>query len=424
MADRPAHQWWLSVAVVWAVGLASRLAYTLAVKPQVPGLSDATTYHLTANLLASGHGLIRPYDFYIGHVIHPTAEFPPLFPFTLAAGSWFGATSVTSQRIFTCILGSLTVIVVACLGRRINGRTTGLIAAAIAAVHPLLIGSDAVAMSETLDALVVAVVLLVALRAISVPGSRRWALLGVLLGATVLTRGENLLLVAVVAVPVAVLSRRRMGIALGIIAVSALVVVLPWTIRNALTFKSFVPIADDSGGAISGANCPPAYYGAQAGLWLYSCNVPVDVHGLDEAQASARYRHLGLTYVQSQLRSVPRIVVIRVLRTWGLYRAGQQVDYETLEGRTRWFQRDGQILDWLLYVPAAIGTVSLFRRNRAVTVVLLAPILVTTVTAAFTYGNERFREPAEAVLVILAVVGFGCVGRRLRGDHSGDVRGR
>lgn len=412
------RRWWGAVLAVWAVGLTVRLVYTLAARPRVPGLSDATTYHLTANLLASGHGLIRPYDFFIGHLVHPTAEFPPLFPMVLSAGSWFGATSVLSHRVLTSVLGSATVIVVALLARRVAGPLIALIAAAIVALHPMLLGSDAIAMSETLDTLIVAAALLLCIRAIAAPSPWRWVLVGAALGAAVLTRGENLLLVALVAGPLAVRTtggRRRWKPA-GIIAATAFVVMLPWTVRNAITFKAFVPVADDSGGAISGSNCPPAYFGAQAGLWLYSCNTQLNVRGLDEAQAAARYRHQGLAYAQAHLTSVPRVVAIRVLRTWGLYRAGQQADYETLEGRIRGMQRAGQLLDWLLYLPAAVGAVVVLRRDRAVGWVLLAPVMLATMTAALTYGNERFRASTEPAVAILAVVGLTAVIRRARGS--------
>jgi hypothetical protein len=198
--------------------------------------------------------------------------------------------------------------------------------------------------------------------------------------------------------------------ALAIVAVAAAAVVLPWTIRNAVTFHAFVPISDDLGGALSGSNCGATYHGPDTGLWLLSCNDGVRITGLDEAAAAARYRAVGLHYAGAHATEVPRVIAVRVLRVWGLYHPAQQVGFETSEGRTKTGQTVGQRLDWLLFIPAAAGAWVL--RRRAEGIVLLAPVAVATLGAALTYGNERFREAAEPAVIVLAVLGALTLARR------------
>src|SRR5579872_2626731 len=124
-----------------ALGLGVRIAYLVVVHPHVQGLSDAGTNHLAANLLASGHGLIRPYDYIGRHVVRPSAEFPPLFTFLLGGVAALGGTSLLAQRLAMCVVGTLTVGATGLLGRRVAGERAVVPAAALAAVHPLLFGS-------------------------------------------------------------------------------------------------------------------------------------------------------------------------------------------------------------------------------------------------------------------------------------------
>jgi hypothetical protein len=62
---------------------------------------------------------------------------------------------------------------------------------------------------------------------------------------------------------------------------------------------------------------------------------------------------------------------------------------------------------------AAAGLVALRRRGE-VTWILAAPFIIVAVTALTTYGNLRFREPAEIALVVLAAVSLDELRRRWR----------
>jgi hypothetical protein len=52
-------------------------------------------------------------------------------------------------------------------------------------------------------------------------------------------------------------------------------------------------------------------------------------------------------------------------------------------------------------------------RRRGVEVwILIASIVLISITAMLTYGNQRFREPADVALVVLAAVGLAVLSRR------------
>ena len=112
----------------------------------------------------------------------PTAEYPPLFPVLLSLPARLGAHSVDQQRIFVAFVGAGTVALVGLLGRRVASAPVGLIAAALAAVYPMLFLSEATLMAESLYVALATTVLLLAYRAFDDPKPARFVALGAVIG--------------------------------------------------------------------------------------------------------------------------------------------------------------------------------------------------------------------------------------------------
>ena len=417
-APRGFPAWLLLIALG---GLLVRIAYLVLVHPDVPRVSAASAYHLLANNLADGRGFIRPFDFSKFGFEHVTAEYPPLFPAVLSVWSWFGGRSVDAQRVLTCFIGTGTVALIGLLGRRVRGETVGLVAAGLAAVYPMLFQADGVLMAETLFVLLVTAALLLAYRAADEPSPRRFAALGVVLGLAALTRAEGLVLAVVLIVPLtyglrALATKRRLTLAAVGIG-TALLVVAPWTIRNTIEFDRFVPVANNIGTAIDGANCRLVYSGDQIGLWRSTFGVKdpsigpdecfegfdIGARGFDEAAASVKHRDDGLDYARDHLERVPVVAAARVLRAFGLFRVSQQIDVESFEGRSRTWQWLGLVMWWLL-LPFAIGGLVLMRRARERIWPLVSTVVAATISIVLTYGNQRFRIAAEPAVLVLAAV--------------------
>ena len=133
-------------------------------------------------------------------------------------------------------MGTVTVVLVGLLGRRVAGDRAGLIAAAVAAVYPLLWLADGSLMSESLYGALIVAVLLAAYAYLDARTVRRVAVLGALIALAALTRGEALLLVPLLGL--AVVARGPLPGAPRLIHLAALVaafalVLAPWSIRNA-----------------------------------------------------------------------------------------------------------------------------------------------------------------------------------------------
>lgn len=394
----------LALTAIAIAALVVRLAYTLTVADDIEITGDALTYHLLAGRLAAGDGYVRVAGELVGS---PTAEFPPLFPSLLAIVDAVGGDSVRTQRLFTSVLGTATVVLVGLTGRRVRGPAVGLVAAGLAAVYPMLFQADGALAAESLYAVLVSGALLATYRAIDDPKGFNWIVAGVVIGLAALTRTEGILLLPVVLVPEALRwggpERRARWTAVAVAGVATLVVIAPWLGRNLVTFDRFIPISNNSGTLVAGANCDRTYDGHYLGLWRFECVTEIDVAGLDEPETADRFREVGIDYAREHASDVPKVVATRVLRTFGLYEPKHQIDWESFEGRSIEWQTVGHRM-FLVLVPLAVGGAVVLARARRAWWPLVGPVVIVVVTTAVSYGNQRFRILAEPGLLVLAAV--------------------
>ncbi|HEX8649116.1 MAG TPA: glycosyltransferase family 39 protein [Thermoleophilaceae bacterium] len=392
-----------ALAAILAGALAVRVIYTIA----GPGnaysegpLGDFFFFHTIANLIADGQGFIAPYTLQELGQVEPTAEHPPLWPLVLAAASEVGGNGLLSHRLVGVPFGVATVGLLGLIGRRLGGETAGLVVAAIAACHPLLIGADGSLMSETLYGMLVAAALLLALRMLERPRLPEAALLGATIGLAALTRGEALALLPLLVAPAAWVARRGTHGRLELAAVAvagAVLVIAPWTIRNWTTFDRPVLISTNDSTVLTGANCDATYRGRDLGWWRVDCRSPIRER--NEAEQAAIWRKEGLEYAREHAGRLPVVIPARVLRTWGVYQPRRMI--REAEGRDRTMEMLGTIVYFLLLVPAVYGAI-LLRRRRAPLWVLMVPPVTVTVVTVLGYGYTRFRHSADLVIVVLA----------------------
>ena len=256
---RTAWSFWVVTTLAALVGLALRVAYVL-VAPPISRLSDARGYYYIGKYLAEGRGYVNWGSMLFRGVQAPSAAYAPLFSFLLSLLHRLGITAMADQRLVICALGVASVPLIALLGRAVGGKSTGQIAAVLAALSPTLIEFDGALMTESLYISLMTLAFLFIVVAWKRPTLPGWTLAGGLLGLAALTRPEGLLFLPFLALPLAWTCQRRRRILLVLAAsLGLVVVVLPWTIRNAVVFKRFIPISQNFKGAIVGANCKVAY---------------------------------------------------------------------------------------------------------------------------------------------------------------------
>ena len=392
--------WWLLGAIA-VVGFGVRVWYVLTLARRNPTGGDPFYYHVQANLLADGKGFSEPFTFSLTGRLTPTAFHPPLFSMLLAVSSWFGGTSFLAHKIVASLAGTGTVVVVGLIAREVAGTWAGLLAAGIAALYPNLWVVDGILMPESLYGLSIAVVVYVSYR---YRRSSRDALAlatGAAIGLATLVRGEAILLVVILAVPLALsaqLDWRRRIRQLGAMVLAVGLVIAPWAVRNLVRLDRPVFLSVNGDEVIGIANCDDTYYGKLIGFWALECYKPMPPG--NEVERGAAYRKRGIRYARDHVSRLPFVLLVREGRMWDIYRPRENVSFGLIEGRDKNVTRIGQRLHWAAIPIGVIGLVILGRRRRPI-LPLLAQVVAVAVTALLAYGAVRFRMPADVVLVVL-----------------------
>lgn len=402
----PARRFPLLLGLIALAALGIRIAYALSMDGY-PVVGDAATFHLVGQGLADGRGFQEAFPPY-----GPTAEHPPLFEVFLALLDKAGLNGFPAHRIALGVLGTINVLLIGLLARAVAGRRAGLLAAAIAAVYPLLFTADGSLMSEPLYGTLLLGALLAGVWLARAPGPRPALLMGLLIGLAALTRGEGLALLVLLAVPLAwrgASTWRGRAALWGAVLAAAALVIAPWSIRNLVTFDEPVLISTNSNGIFVGANCPDVYYGPLVGAWRFQCYTQRRP-GEDESVYFARQRRIGLRYAREHAGRLPVVLAARLGRELDLFRFGQSLFFNAAEGRrVEWVSR-GIRMFWVLGLLAVAGGVLLARRRRrAELAALLAPVVTVLLVAVVTYGGTRFRYGAEPSVVILAAVALSAL---------------
>jgi 4-amino-4-deoxy-L-arabinose transferase-like glycosyltransferase len=214
-------------------GLAARLLWVALEPPTFP-VADETMWVSWARTLLSPEVAFSPLR--LRFVFHP-----PLYLYFMGVPfALFG--SLAAVKYAQCLAGALLVPALGLLGRRAFGPKAGLVAAGMAALYPELVWFASHFWAETVFTVLLwwAMERLVAAEE---RGSAKVALAsGLLWGLAVLTRETALYFLPVAAVWLA-WGRAGGARRAAWLLVAAALVVVPWTVRNWLVFRTFVPVS-------------------------------------------------------------------------------------------------------------------------------------------------------------------------------------
>jgi 4-amino-4-deoxy-L-arabinose transferase-like glycosyltransferase len=393
------------VALAALAGLALRLIYVFGPGRHVTEFGDFHHYQLSANLIADGHWFVDPEWLRLSGKYVPSATHPPLWTLLLATVSWLGGTGVLVHRAVGCLVGAVAIVLIGLLGRRVAGPRVGFAAAAIAAVYPVLIGADGSLMSEPLSGVFVLAALLLAFRLRDQPSAPIAAALGVAIALAALTRSEGLVLLLLLALPVAVVRAAPGGWKrFGVCALACVLVITPWLVRNWSAFDRPVPISTNDGSLLAGANCDLTYHGVSLGIWTTDClSGQAPRSERNDAEQAAVWRDEGTSYAWKHRGRLPVVIAARLLRTFDFYQPWRMTAYA--EGR--WLKADkAGVISYFMLLPfALLGAWTLLRtRRRFEMLVLMAPVAMVLLQSALGFGFPRFRHAVDLVMVVLGAV--------------------
>jgi hypothetical protein len=298
----------------------------------------------------------------------------------------------------------------------------GIVAASIAAFHPLWMIPGRALYSESLYLIVVASVLLLALRAVRAPTFGRFAVLGIATGVATLTRSEALLLAVFVGLPAVIVaaSGRRLRCAAAL-AAGTLAIVAPWVVRNAVQLDG-PTLSTNTGVTLVGSYCNEMFRpGPHFGSWSVGCTfreASAIGRKFGPAPPVAEDRRLvrrAIDLARGQARQIPSLVAAHVGRLWGLYHAGDQVRFDDRIVHSQGWGVGGQYVHWILLAFTVIG-IAVSRRREWL--LIAGPMLMVTVNAAVFYGSTRLRAAAEPSLALFSAAGIVWLVRRTRNELS------
>ena len=426
------------LALITLAGLVLRVLYVLLVERGDPLSGDGAGYHHQANMIADGKGFSEPFRFLFGNEevvlvdgvettvttpvghLEPTAGHPPVWILLMGAVSFLGFTSILSHQLASAVFGISSIILMGLLGRSAHSERAGLIAAALTASYAFIWVNDGLIMAETAAIAVAAACSLMGLKFIREPSVRTAVVFGVLGAVAALTRAELALflpIVAAVALWRSPLSwRRRIGL-YTVAGLSAVVVVAPWVIRNLTVFEEPVLLSNGIGTVTVQSNCDAVYYGDHIGYWNLECGLP-QPYGpngelLDESERDVVVRERASEYISSHRRRLVTVVIpARIGRMWALYQPVTQLRLDELVERRSFAISMVGLVQFYALAPLAIaGGVVVWRRKQPLLPLAIWPA-IATFTAAFAFGNTRYRTAAEVTIVILAALAIDHVWSR------------
>ncbi|MHB1855312.1 MAG: hypothetical protein ACYCS2_09670 [Acidimicrobiales bacterium] len=412
---------WLAwVGLDTLVALAVRIATVIGRPHRSPG-GDPFSYHSGANLLAEGYGFIDPWLYY-GHNLHlhyQSAAYPPLFTVLLAISSVFGFKSFFAHRIWSGVLGAAAVPVAAYLGRDVigggrQGRRIGILVGLIVALYPNIWMSNEQVMSETIDPLVVGLVLLAAYRFWRRPRPWTAVAFGAALGVAALARDE-LSLLTLMAVPLMLGARSLTGRVrwgrLGLAAAAFCVVVGPWVGFNLARFDKPVFISTGLGNTLASADCATTFSGPKAGYWSLACALAAPHNQYQDASVtSAQAQAYAMRFIRAHESALPRVIFDREGRTFAFWNPSLQIRQDAqVETRPLHWAEVGLYSYYallLLSIPAVIT----LRRRRIPTYPLFFVLADVVISVAITLGQTRYRSPFELCLALTGAIGLDLIG--------------
>jgi hypothetical protein len=218
---------------------------------------------------------------------------------------------------------------------------------------------------------------------------------GAAVGLAALCRVDGLVLLAGV---LALVGLRRSALVLA----ACVLVIAPWTVRNAIQLHAFVPVSTETGATLAGTyNAASLHDTFAPGSWVLLRHTPdlrVVLHNLSPVQQDAALRRAAESFV-ARHPAYPFFVFAENARRYldlaGFRRA--RFEAGTADITPGW--ADAALpFAWVLAALAVLGLPAVKRMPR----VWLGPLALLIVTLFVNAETPRFRAPLDPFLIMLA----------------------
>lgn len=395
---------WLILLLALLIRVA--VAAEMPLRALSPG-QDSVDYDRHGQSIARGNGypssILLP-----GH--RPSAFRAPLYPYFLAAVYKVTGGRVRAARYAQALVGTLTVALIGLLAFQLAGPRVGLASLGLAAVFPPLIAIDTAILTEEVLVPLELGALAAALQHRRSTSRWRWVVTaGILGGLATLARPNGFLVLVPIAIalwPARPELALKPGWATLLMLAIAAVIVLPWTIRNAVEMHAFVPVSTEAGYALAaiyndtsrtnegakGYNVPPQLVPAYRRLFRR--------RDISEAELDSELRSRAIRNIGDHPGYALEAVALNTLRLFhltGWQRARGEAKFAV--GLQPGLANAGIYGFLVLLVLAVLGCATRAMRRVPWFVWLMPLLFATTIVAG---ALTRYRAPIDPFLVILA----------------------
>lgn len=398
----------LPLVIVISFALLVRVVYNLTVARGYSPEFDAHHYRDIGLNLLSQQCFCLPAGV-------PTVARAPLWPFIIAIlASIFGPATLY-PRLFFCVIGAGTCALTYLFARDFFGQRIAIFTGLLASIYPGLFIYDGWLYSESLYTFL-QLAFCYSLYRLQYSAKLSWALLsGVCIALGALTRPNGVSLIAVVVVwmfVVCTIARQQSWLfglrSLFISAATAIILILPWTIRNYLVAHQFIPVAVGSGAVLSGAYNDTVLVDNPMGrgMWM---SMSLTKPPLDPRLSSIEsYRtSYAIHWIKTHLSSMPYLLSLHFRNMWIPYTSELGLPMIQFSSRisSQLVSDSIWIMTPIVIALAVVGLILTWRRWKEFLVIYLV-IGLTIVTNVALYGSSRFRAPIEPLLILF--VGACC----------------
>ena len=355
----------------------------------------------------------------------PTVDRAPLWPFTIAGISLIFGPSDYFARLFLSLVGSGTCVLVYFFARDLFGWRIGALAGIFAAIYPELYIYDGWLYTESLYIFLLFAVCYGLYRLQYAPERswRNWITCGILLGLLSLTRESGIIVIGLFIVWAFILVRQKFRswhvTARGVLVTTliAFMFIAPWTIRNYLVSRTFIPVALIDGSVLLGAYnnevlTRSTYPGGPRGTWinpivsrpdvvrpfpLHTCTPPCEV------AREAAFKDAAVKWIQENIKIMPHLLALHFINMWqpDTYEADIPTVRFPLQQSTQLVLRMMKTWPIYLFILAGLGLVVTLWRWRDLLFIYFM-IILTIAQNIIYYGSPRLRAPIEPMLILLA----------------------
>jgi tetratricopeptide (TPR) repeat protein len=406
------HTLALVLIVLLAVGL--RLAFWSSQSANNPFFNhptlDEQTHHELAQAVASGHG-VGPAPFFRA----------PLYYYLLGALYAIFGPNPAAARFLGCVLGTISVYLIARLGRALGGTAVGLLAGLIAAIYWPMIFFDNQLQTASLEVFLDVLMILLFIRGAQKGSWPLFLAAGIVWGLSAITRANILVIAPALLVALWLWPRARNQpaprrlLCTVFLLVGAALPILPVTLRNRIGGGEWVPIAS-SGGVNFYIGNNPRSDGRSAIVpeigYFWSGRFEGTQH-LPEAQAGHKLTHSEVSsfwfdratkWIRSHPADWARLLVKKCRLFFSPFELPNDhpiAYFANLAAVARLF--------WIGFpVIAVLGIagLTLLGKNLRTWLLPLLFLLSYAASIALFFCPARFRLPVVPVLILLAALGL------------------